>query len=253
MPWCPICKNEYKEGFEICADCGNKLVESLEVVDSKIDARASHHIQDSFVFIEKEALADMELNNAFADLIEGREDFFPESTDADEFRQNVKHDNRYKPFVKAKDRAEEYKASGYSLLFVGIIGIVFLILSVFNVIPSIISINIKSVGFIAMLIIFVGFTIIGLKSFIEAKTISALGDAEDELVDNIQSYILNGYTKESIDAICLNKEDMNLSNELKFFKREETIKNLIYEKFGEVDSALLDNQVEYLFNKIFEE
>lgn len=29
MPWCPVCKNEYKEGYTICADCKVPLVESL--------------------------------------------------------------------------------------------------------------------------------------------------------------------------------------------------------------------------------
>ena len=27
MPWCPKCKNEYREGFKVCADCGCDLVE----------------------------------------------------------------------------------------------------------------------------------------------------------------------------------------------------------------------------------
>lgn len=30
MPWCPVCKNEYNKGVEICADCGAALVDSLE-------------------------------------------------------------------------------------------------------------------------------------------------------------------------------------------------------------------------------
>ncbi len=29
MPWCPKCKNEYREGFRVCADCGCELVETL--------------------------------------------------------------------------------------------------------------------------------------------------------------------------------------------------------------------------------
>lgn len=29
MPWCPVCKNEYKEGIKICAECKVKLVEEL--------------------------------------------------------------------------------------------------------------------------------------------------------------------------------------------------------------------------------
>ena len=27
---CPKCKNEYREGFTVCADCGVQLVESLD-------------------------------------------------------------------------------------------------------------------------------------------------------------------------------------------------------------------------------
>lgn len=30
MAWCPVCKNEYRPGIKVCADCGAELVESLE-------------------------------------------------------------------------------------------------------------------------------------------------------------------------------------------------------------------------------
>ena len=29
MPWCPKCRNEYREGFTVCADCGVELVDRL--------------------------------------------------------------------------------------------------------------------------------------------------------------------------------------------------------------------------------
>ena len=29
MPWCPKCKNEYKDGYTVCADCGSDLVDEL--------------------------------------------------------------------------------------------------------------------------------------------------------------------------------------------------------------------------------
>ena len=32
MPWCPKCKNEYRDGFTVCNDCGTPLVASLEDV-----------------------------------------------------------------------------------------------------------------------------------------------------------------------------------------------------------------------------
>ncbi len=48
MPWCPLCKTEYREGIEKCADCGCDLVDSLEEVR---DLRP-------LAFIKDEALAD---------------------------------------------------------------------------------------------------------------------------------------------------------------------------------------------------
>ena len=29
MPFCPVCKSEYREGVKTCADCGHELVDSL--------------------------------------------------------------------------------------------------------------------------------------------------------------------------------------------------------------------------------
>ncbi|MDF2672863.1 MAG: hypothetical protein K0R09_1128, partial [Clostridiales bacterium] len=30
MPWCPKCKAEYREGFNLCANCNIELVDELE-------------------------------------------------------------------------------------------------------------------------------------------------------------------------------------------------------------------------------
>ncbi|MCR5325041.1 MAG: hypothetical protein K6E85_17425 [Lachnospiraceae bacterium] len=47
MPWCPKCKNEYQEGFTVCADCGSALVDELPAEDDRI----------AVAFIEEEELA----------------------------------------------------------------------------------------------------------------------------------------------------------------------------------------------------
>ena len=38
MPWCPKCRNEYREGFTVCADCGVELVDVLgeEVAEKEV-------------------------------------------------------------------------------------------------------------------------------------------------------------------------------------------------------------------------
>ena len=35
MSWCPKCKNEYREGFTVCSDCGCDLVEDLKDCEEK--------------------------------------------------------------------------------------------------------------------------------------------------------------------------------------------------------------------------
>ena len=34
MPWCPKCKNEYREGITTCVDCNEALVEDLSEIKS---------------------------------------------------------------------------------------------------------------------------------------------------------------------------------------------------------------------------
>lgn len=252
MPWCPVCKNEYKEGYEICADCGANLVASLDDVIEVDEGHNHDNIQDVASFARDEYVVGMELENTYADMLEGKEDFFLESTDRDEYKQHVKHE-AFKPFVKAKDRAEEYKASAFALLLVGVGGIVFLFLCLCNIIPIGIVANFKSIGFITMLAIFVIFIIIGVKSLVEAKTISALSESEDELVASINDFFEKEYNREIIDGLALSEEDELLTEELKFFKREETIMKIIIDKFGEIDGALLDNRVEAIYNSIYGE
>ena len=37
MPWCPKCKNEYREGYVACADCGEDLVGQEPVAASTVE------------------------------------------------------------------------------------------------------------------------------------------------------------------------------------------------------------------------
>lgn len=252
MPWCPVCRCEYRDGFKVCADCGAPLVASLEDID-KIEEDIHNHdnIQDVATFAQHETLYDMETQNAYADIIEGRADVFVEDGPVDQ-DSRTKGKN-YKPFVKASDRAEEYKSSAYALLLVGILGIVFLVLCLAGIIKINIAENIRVVGFVAMLIMFLGFIYLGIKSFAEAKTIDALSSEEDALAEDIIEFFNINHTRDSIDAIAFTNGSELIPEEIKFFKREETIKNMIFNKFGEIDKAFVDNQAEIIYQKIFED
>lgn len=51
MPWCPKCKNEYREGITVCADCGTALVDDIaeEVVLEKVFTTTDEAIANHFV------------------------------------------------------------------------------------------------------------------------------------------------------------------------------------------------------------
>ena len=56
MPWCPKCKTEYREGFDICADCGCALVKECPAGDSPesiVNGEAWEHLL--FLYSEMEA------------------------------------------------------------------------------------------------------------------------------------------------------------------------------------------------------
>ena len=50
MPWCPKCKNEYREGFTNCSDCGCELVELLEAEEDKAEV-IEHDIEVFFMSV----------------------------------------------------------------------------------------------------------------------------------------------------------------------------------------------------------
>ena len=54
MPWCPKCRNEYREGFTVCADCGATLVDVLgeeEKVKSAIYTSTKEEIDHIYEFL----------------------------------------------------------------------------------------------------------------------------------------------------------------------------------------------------------
>jgi len=255
MPWCPVCRSEYREGFNVCADCGAPLVQNFEDIDKISEDPNSHdNVKDLVDFEENEVIDNIELSSTYADLMDGDDDVFDEENgpcDDQLVNSNKGSRQAYKPYMKASERAENYKSSAYSLLLVGTFGIVFLFLSLLGVIPLNIAENIRVVGFVAMLIMFLAFIVIGLKSLIEVKTINALSDTEDALTDSITDYFNENFSAEKIDEKAITKDDLYLSEEEKFFKREEVIRGLILTKFGDLESSYLDNECERIFNLIF--
>lgn len=239
MPWCPVCKYEYKEGFKLCADCGAELVDVLEQNDEPSESSCENNA----------------LTETNCEIPEIAETDLAEAINPDEVMEMIKPKipkiEKAKPFVKASDRAENYKSSAYALLLVGILGIVFLILAYTGVISFALAPNINFLFYGVMGIMFLVFIIMGFKSFVAAKVIAAGSKDEEELTERIYSFFEDSYSTEKIDLIALNSE-LDLSEEEKFFPRSQAIRNIIIENFGELDEAYLTELTETAYSKLFE-
>lgn len=66
MPWCPICKTEYREGFYKCSDCGSDLVDEI---DTQIDPVSENIAGETLADIDWEYL-DIFVDEQEANMIE---------------------------------------------------------------------------------------------------------------------------------------------------------------------------------------
>lgn len=246
MPWCPVCKNEYKEGYKVCADCDADLVESLEDISNSAD------VNENEVEIENETedFSENEFCNSDSEIPNDLSGLSEEQIV--ELAKKIEERRNYKPFVKSKDRAQEYKSSAYALIIVGVGGLIFLALCLFGVIGLAIGESVKSVAFFVMLFMFLAFIFLGVRSFVAARAIGALVDDEDSLTTNIELYFRSNYTKEKIDELALSEEDIELEEELKYFKRIGVIRDILTKEFGELEESYIDNQVEQIFGFLYD-
>lgn len=56
MPWCPVCKNEYKEGYTVCADCNVPLLDSLDEVPTAIYFGEERELAEMVRFLQSNGI-----------------------------------------------------------------------------------------------------------------------------------------------------------------------------------------------------
>lgn len=234
MPWCPNCKFEYKDGVLKCADCGADLVESYEEI----------------VALEEQEKAEQEQQMAFeAQLNKIEAEEYLERQEILRNQAMEAHDAA--TYMKAKDKAENYKSSGFALTLVGGIGIIFMILFICGVIDIHMADNVRLISTVVFTVLFVGFFVLGIRSFSEAKRQAGISADEEQVDEEIREWFLFNYPKENIDEACGIGEDEK-KDETSYFARNEYMKEVILEKYPEVDKAYLENLVEDLYTETYE-
>lgn len=227
--FCPQCECEYVDGIFKCADCGCDLVASLDKYKQEEAAKFNEYIK----FLESD---------------DSDDDSVSEKEISD---QDSDIDNKWQVhYVNNEEKAMDHKSSAYTLVFVGGIGLLVVILYVFDVISLNQSVFNKYLTAGVMGGLFLLFFIMGINSFKKYRTFTEQAVEEKDLSEKIRTYCEENIKREEADAIV--KCD-GLPDEVKYFKRMEYIKGEICKEFSDLDESYLDRFCDEIYSHIFEE
>lgn len=179
-------------------------------------------------------------NQPVDDIPEASTDFNEELSD---FSENKVHS-----FVRLSDKYDDIMSSSYTLILVGIVGIIFMILVWMKIIPLPISSETSWLFNSVMGGVFIIFIIAGIVSFMHAKQVRIEADAEDKLIEELLSWADENIHAEDID------EDLDTTQpmELLYFNRADKIRDLLTYQFENADEALIYEYTEQIYQKLYE-
>lgn len=238
MPWCPKCKNEYREGISKCADCGCELVSDEE-------------FQEAQRLEERKAEAGTAMENAFEESLASLEN--ADETASEEKKAEKSAAAGYLPYKKNSEKAEDNRSSAWTLLGVGGIGMLAVILGILGVIPLRIGNPYMFYG--VMSAIFILFIVMGLVSMKNARIFAKEAESENSLRETLEKWCREQLTAEQIDAEVANENDLEtIPEEILYFKRYEKLKDKLNHQFMNLDQAFLENLIdETVYEMVFGE
>lgn len=286
MPWCPKCKNEYVEGMTVCADCGVELVESLsemkrsplifgerekmerlkefllynklqsaQIAYDEADDMYELYVADDErqkaarvvnVFMQQENEKEQKARfDAMTD--EEKEETLRQVAEAIEKQAASAHKG---PYQNSAKKAEENRSSGYMLTVIGAIGLVAIILVFFDVIVLPAGLMNKYMVCGVMGGLFVLFIIMGIMSLKTSKVLEKKAESENSLTGEMKKWCEVNLTASRVDENLFEQEET--SEEIRYFKRIEKMKQMITYQFLNLDEDFLDAFIEDYYSIIFE-
>ena len=255
MPWCPVCKNEYREGYTHCNDCDVDLVDSLEEGPRALIAGAEYDM------------------NRMAELLQAKdvECFVRPGQRKDEFELYVteEHAERATAYLQSyvqammqqqeKERraamgmdveAEDAKSSAIALILVGGIGVVFIVALVMDYLP----IHLFGLGkylisgiMTTMFLVFIGMGVSSIKTY---KKYLGIAEEEQKNIEQIMDLLAQHMSKEVIDAkLAGEPEEMPQI----YYSRLALIKEFLEAHYGGLEPALLEKLADDWYEELYGE
>jgi hypothetical protein len=150
-----------------------------------------------------------------------------------------------------KAKAEDFKSSAYTLLIVGIVGIIALILLDLDLLPIRFTASGKVMPNIVMGILFLIFIVTGISSLKSSKQLEKEAIDEDTLTDRIKTWVKDNVTADSIKEGVYFED--GTPDEMKYFKYSEVLKSKISGEFGNLNDSFLESLSDEIYSELFED
>lgn len=277
MPFCPKCKNEYREGFKICPDCELELVDELTEENAYIEmAKVAETTQKElaericsfldYLKIENDISEQEEAYFVLADVSKAKEAVtqinifleneaerfakqqFANNLSDDEIENYVDDDHsesmtRSRNFVTEKEKFESNLSSGRMLLVAGILGLVFTVLNSIGIL-SLFPVLFQQIVLYGL---FLGCFVAGISCLKNAEKHRKLIKSEDETVLAVLKRLEEIAVLEELNKLPEIVDGENETNYLIMFNYLiKTLKN----EYPLADNDMLEEKVDARLNEI---
>ncbi len=281
MPWCPVCKNEYREGYTHCNDCDVDLVDSLEEGPRALIAGAEYDMNrmaellqskdvecfvrpgqrkdefELYVTEEHAERATAYLQSYVQTMMQQQEkerraamgmDVDAEDGADTETPEEQQASERAALYEDKNNKAEDAKSSAVALLLVGGLGLVFIVLLMLDYLP----IHLFGLGkylvsgiMAAMFLVFIA---MGFSSINTYKKYLGIAEEEQKNIEQIMELLAQHVSKEVIDTkLAGEPEEMPQI----YYSRLAVIKEFLEAHYGGLEPALLEKLADDWYEELY--
>lgn len=294
MPFCPICKNEYREGIKECHECKVPLVDDLskgpvpviygeqDKLEEILQFCEKNGLKTGFIrYLEEEHALHLFFNKEEVEdatkwikvYMTGKEmerlaeragipmeEMTPElarqlqQEEMEEIKELQKMERERisgrNSYVDKREKAGEYKSSGFVLVIVGAAGLAALVLIYLGLIPGFNSLKSNYMFIGVMVFLFLIFIITGVMSFLKVKDILSQASEDEDLSSRAKKFMEEMLTKETVDKAA--GKSGEISEEEIYFKRAEYMGNVLKNEFPDMEETLREKLIEERYSELYE-
>lgn len=153
-------------------------------------------------------------------------------------------------YEEASKKAEEYKSGAYTLIVVGLLGLIALVLLISGVLPVRLNPSSQLMTCLVMGALFAIFLVLGIQSWRSYQKLLKKAETENGQRKELLTWCEENLSATQIDAGVPDLEES--AEEMRYFKRAEAMKVKIMEAFPDLEDGYLDHFIDEMYSKIYE-